>query len=191
MAETTRSFMALRLPPEMIRVAAEIQDAIKRSFPPGSIKWVDPALFHLTVRFFGELDRKALDKAGSVVDGLDHAFAPVTVRFDGASAFPSPSRPQTLWIAVNDREGKLEALALEVDRRIRAAGFGPPDKPWKSHLTIGRAGRDARLRVDPEWTGGLTWPPADFTIGSVALMQSELRPQGPRYTPLRTASASS
>jgi 2'-5' RNA ligase len=92
-------------------------------------------------------------------------------------------------VALGDREGKLEALAAEIDRRIREAGFGPADKPWKSHLTIGRVNRERHLKVDPEWTRGLTWPEGDSTIGTVALMRSELRPQGPRYTPLLQAAA--
>jgi 2'-5' RNA ligase len=124
-----------------------------------------------------------------VVEGLDRVFAAATVRIDGVSAFPSPARPQTLWVSLRDREGRLDELAAAIDRRIREAGFGPADKPWKSHLTLGRVRRERHLKVDPVWTGGLTWPARDFTIGTVALMQSELRPQGPRYTPLWTATA--
>lgn len=191
MSECTRSFLALLLPEEMKTAAADLQEQAKGRFPPGSVKWVDPALFHLTVRFFGDLDRKALAKASSVVESMEGAFAPVTVRLKGTSAFPSPARPQVIWIGVEEPAGCLAALAGEIDLRIREAGFGPADKPWKSHLTIGRTGRDRHLRLDAGWTTGLTWPDTDYTIRTVALMRSDLRPQGPTYTPLRIAPASS
>ncbi len=191
MSERTRSFLALLLPEEMVAAAATLQEEARGRFPPGSVKWVDPSLFHLTVRFFGDLDRKALEKASSVVDSMEGVFQPVRARITEISAFPSPGRPQVTWIGVEDRAGRLSALAAEIDLRIREAGFGPADKPWKSHLTIGRTARDRRLTLDPSWTSGLTWPATDFTIRTVALMRSELRPQGPLYTPLRIATATS
>lgn len=185
--DRVRSFLALLLPPELITAAAEIEKRLRVSFPPQAVKWVEPELFHLTVRFFGDLDREQLEKARLLVAGLDRAFAAVRAQIDGISAFPSPARPQTLWISLRDPQGRLDRLAESIDGRIREAGFGPPDKPWKSHLTIGRVRREHHLKVDPSWTRGLTWPGCHFTISTVALMQSELRPQGPRYTPLQSA----
>jgi len=190
MSQRVRAFMAVLLPEDLKRSAWEVQEQMRREFPEGSIRWVAPENFHLTLRFFGDLDAKACAKAGAVVEQIDGAFGSLAVRISGASAFPSPTRPQTLWLALQDENGGLERLAQEVDRRIRQAGFGPPDKPWKSHLTVGRVGRNRALRCDPEWSARLTWSREVSTIETIALMQSELRPQGPKYSPLRTASAS-
>ncbi len=191
MSERVRAFMAILLPPELVAAAAAVQERLKPVFPPGMVRWVAPELFHLTVRFFGDLDPKGLEKARAVVEGLDGAFRPVEVAIDSVSAFPSPARPQTLWLGVSDRSGALDTLATETDSRIRAQGFGASDKPWKSHLTLGRVNRDWTGRAPQGWAAGLTWERGNFTIRTVALMQSELRPRGPVYTPLRTASASS
>ena len=189
MSERVRAFMAILLPPELIRNAVELQDRVRNRFPPNAVRWVAGDLFHLTLRFFGDLDRKALGKASGVVEALDGAFAPISVRLGRVSAFPSTGRPGVIWIAVDDSGGALSELAAQADRRIREAGFGPADKPWASHLTIGRVDRDRHVRVDRDWPAGLTSTDEVFTIRTIALMQSELRPQGPRYTPLRTASA--
>jgi 2'-5' RNA ligase len=188
--ERVRAFMALLLPPELMAAARRVQEQMRPLFPPGSVRWVTEENFHLTLRFFGNLDRKPLEKASEIVRGLDQGFSAVTVRIAGASAFPSLTRPQTLWVAIGDAAGEIDTLVSMIDRRIREAGFGPEDKPWKSHLTVGRVARDRTVRMDPAWTAGLTWDAGLFTITTVALMQSELRPQGPRYTPLRIASAS-
>ena len=189
--ERVRAFMALLLPPELMAAARRVQDQMRPLFPPGSVRWVAEENFHLTLRFFGDLDRKALRKATEVVESFDGQVPAIAARLGGVSAFPSATRPQTLWVAVEDHGGELEQLAGLIDRKIREAGFGPADKPWKSHLTLGRVGRDRTLRMGTEWTTGLTYEEAESTISTIALMQSELRPQGPRYTPLRTASASS
>jgi RNA 2',3'-cyclic 3'-phosphodiesterase len=190
MAEHVRAFMAMLLPGPIRGAAAQRQDRLRTVFPAGSVRWVAADNFHLTVRFFGDLDRKALAKAVGVVEGLEGTLTPIPVRLGAVSAFPSPSRPQTIWVAVDDQEGMLDALAVLIDRRIREAGFGPADKPWRSHLTLGRVNRDRALRPPADWSSGLTGDAGDSTIGTIALMQSELRPQGPLYTPLRTASAS-
>jgi RNA 2',3'-cyclic 3'-phosphodiesterase len=190
MAERIRCFMALLLAEPLRKAAGEVQEQMRGLFPPGAVRWVAPENFHLTVRFFGDLDRKGMEKAADVVAAMDTGFPPVRVRIRGVSAFPSPARPQTLWLSLGEDGGELERLAGDLDRRIREAGFGPADKPWKSHLTVGRAGRERALRLDPAWTAGLTWSGEESTITTIALMQSELRPQGPRYTPLRTASVS-
>jgi RNA 2',3'-cyclic 3'-phosphodiesterase len=190
MGERKRCFMALLLSEDLRRAAALVQDQMRGLFPEGAIRWVAPENFHLTVRFFGDLDGRGVEKALRMVEEMDHQFSAVPVRLAGASAFPSAARPQTLWLALGPDGGGLEELALSVDGKIREAGFGPPDKPWKSHLTVGRAGRELHLKIDPAWTARLTWGGEESTITTIALMQSELRPQGPRYTPLRTASAS-
>jgi 2'-5' RNA ligase len=189
MPERTRAFLAVLLPAELIAAAAAMQERLHPFFGSGDIRWVEPENFHLTVRFFGEIDRKALKKATEVVEGLDGGFSALTARLGSASAFPSPGRPQVLWVAIEDPSGRLEALAAEIDHRIRRAGFGAADRPWKSHLTLGRVRRGRKIRVDRDWARGLTGGKQSYTIGRIALMQSELRPQGPRYTALRTAIA--
>jgi len=197
MGDRIRSFLAVLLPPALVAAAAEIQGQARERFTPGTVRWVDPALFHLTLRFFGDLDREQVERARAVLREFDHRVPPAPVRIGAVSAFPNPARPQTLWIAVEDAPAEtrgaastartLADLAAEVDRRLRTAGFGPADKAWKSHLTIGRAARDARLKMDPDWTTGLPRPSGEFRIDRLALMRSELRPQGPRYTPLQEA----
>lgn len=189
MGERTRAFLAFLLEQPILDAAADVQRQMRELFTPGSVKWVDPDNFHITVRFFGDLDRKGLDRALRVVEQLDGRFEAVPVRIDAVSAFPSPSRPQTLWIGVSSGEEGLAALAGRVDLALREAGFGRSDKAWKSHLTIGRVRRGVSARVPQDWTAGLTWAAGDSNISRIALMESELRPEGPRYTPLRMASA--
>jgi hypothetical protein len=71
--------------------------------------------------------------------------------------------------------------------RLIDAGFGPPDKPWRSHLTLGRVERG--VRVSRDWHLVAAAPQRGHRVDALALMQSELRPGGPRYTALETVHA--
>jgi 2'-5' RNA ligase len=180
-----RAFFAVLLPESVVEGAGAVAEVLKERFPQGSVKWVPKANYHLTLRFFGDLDAAAIARASSILADLEPGFRPIPVRLGQVSAFPAAARPQTLWIHVEDEGDALARLAAAVDQRCREQGFGPADKPWKSHLTLGRAGRDVRLRPDPSWSrvdGGET---CRGSVRAVALMRSELRPQGARYSILR------
>lgn len=188
----TRAFLALLLPPRLLEAAWEVSLRMQAAAPPRLVRWVPKENFHLTLRFFGDLEPARLERALAETAALDGTFPAVRARLGRVSAFPSESRPSVLWIGL-ESHGRLEALATEVDRHLVAAGFGPADKPWKSHLTLGRIGREERISPPVARnllsSGRLTAETSEDTIGAIALIESELRPQGARYTPLRTAIA--
>jgi len=83
----------------------------------------------------------------------------------------------------------MSKLARFARGEVRSAGFPRPDKPFRAHLTLGRVRRGYKLSWDEVLgaAGGLTLDNPPFIIRSMRLFQSELRPQGPRYTALVTA----
>ena len=67
-----------------------------------------------------------------------------------------------------------ELLGLELIK----LGIDIDDRPWRSHITLGRVripGRDLRLPKD------LKILPLDFEVLSFELMESELTSQGAKY----------
>lgn len=184
--KTVRSFVAVLLPPTLREDAAEIQDVVRDRMPPRSVRWVQPTNFHLTVRFLGDLDHAGVERVSELVQ-LQAGFAPIELTLGTVSAFPGPTRPSIIWIDLIDREGNLEGLVQRVERGLIGGGFGPPDKPWRSHLTLGRVQRGARAPRD--WHLVPAVPKSVYRVDTLALMQSELRPEGPRYTALETVHA--
>ena len=185
MSDRVRAFLAIRLPRELVEAAARIQAAVRGNVPDGVVRWVDPDNFHLTVRFFGDLDPGEVERATAVVQNL--RFDEMTVRLGRLSAFPSASRPQILWMGLASEDDRLGMFVRDLDRRLREAGFGPADKPWKSHLTLGRIVRGARVLQG--WNRGISIPPEEFRLDMLSLMQSELLPSGARHTALATVGA--
>ncbi len=182
-----RSFAALTIDDEAKRAVGRYCASLRGRPGGDDLKWVRPEIIHVTVRFFGALDRKQLEKARRAVAGLDGAWDPPRLSFGAIGAFPSRHRPQVVWLGIEDPDGGLAALAAAADRAIRVVGFGPADKPFVAHLTLARVGRGLSSPDLDELTSGLTPPRGALTIPSITLFRSDLRREGPLYTPLEIA----
>jgi 2'-5' RNA ligase len=82
----------------------------------------------------------------------------------------------------------LTALAAAVERGVVAAGFPPEQRAFRPHVTLGRARRDRRVRLDAETLRGVTASVTGsgdaWDVMETVLFRSELQPQGAHYTPL-------
>jgi 2'-5' RNA ligase len=183
-----RSFLALTLPPQAIARAVDVLADLRGRLGPQDVKWVTPENLHITLRFFGELPPDRLESAASLVRALDGNFEPLATQWETLGAFPSTSRAQVIWMGLADPEGRLKNFAREIDARVREAGFGKADKPFRAHVTLGRVRRDRKVRW-PAPGEGLTSPGAPFSIRAVVLFKSTLTGEGPIYTPLAAATA--
>jgi len=188
--EMTRSFLAFQLPPEAIEAAGAVLAQLRRQLGDRDVKWVAPALLHVTLRFFGDLDPEALARAREWTRGQEAAWEAIPAGWSDLGAFPSPRRAQVLWLGLADETGRLRAQAAEVERGLVQAGFGRGDKPFVAHVTLGRVRRGARI-APPADSERLTSPRTAFSIARMVLVKSTLTPSGPVYTPLETAEARS
>jgi 2'-5' RNA ligase len=78
----------------------------------------------------------------------------------------------------------LELLQHRLEQEMERLGFAVEGRPFRPHVTLGRVEREARaagLRGLGEALDGLNYA-AQVTVGSLDLMQSELRRDGARYT---------
>jgi 2'-5' RNA ligase len=183
----TRAFAAFEIPEGARREIGSFCDAERRAPEAAGLRWVRTETLHMTVRFFGDLDRKAVGKAERAIQSFDRAWSPPELTLGRLGAFPSLRRAQVLWLGIEDPQGGLAALAAEVDLAIRKVGFGPADKPFVGHLTLARTGRGADAKDLTAWAPRLTPPRGPLTITAITLFRSDLRPQGPLYTPLASA----
>ncbi len=187
MERPTRAFAALEIPDETKDRIGRFIDSVRPASGASELKWVNRKILHVTVRFFGDLDRKQLEKARGAIRSLDRAWDPPRLSLGAIGAFPNPRRPQVVWLGIEDPDGGLRELAASADRAIRVAGFGPADKPFVGHLTLARVRRGLQAPGLDEIVGGLTPPGGPLTISSITLFKSDLRPEGPLYTPLESA----
>lgn len=182
--EKVRAFLAIDPPDAVIRKIAAIQDALKKSIS-GSIGWVRPQGIHLTLKFFGDIDREEIGIISGVVAG--HAAAAPALKLDiqGLGVFPNARRPRVLWIGVGGETAKLIGLQQAIDGGLEARGFQRQERPFRAHLTLARikspqglAGIDRMLTENGNESAG------SFEAKGLTLFKSELTPQGAIYTVL-------
>lgn len=175
-----RLFIALTPPPDVQR---EVWDAFTplraRRLP---VKWVPPENVHLTLKFLGEVsDERQAEVRGALTSAAQGTKA-ITLLVRGAGAFPNTRAPRVVWAGI-EPDPAIEILADRVERHMGPLGFPPEGRPFRPHLTLGRAERDARAR---DWAGvgelldALTVD-ATALLDGVDLVRSELRRGGSVY----------
>jgi 2'-5' RNA ligase len=178
-----RTFVAVLLD-EGIR--QRISEAQQRAMELASgVKWVPPENFHVTLKFLGDVRRDKLSIVQSAIDDVVSKMAAFDLVLRGMGVFPTPRRPRVIWFGAEEGREQLIALAKAVEDRLVKAGYEKEEKPFKSHITIGRV---KEARPIPGLVEGLegidTSELGVQRVASVAVMQSVLQRGGPIYSPL-------
>jgi 2'-5' RNA ligase len=150
------------------------------------VRWVRLDGVHVTLRFLGATEP---ERVGGVADAVERAargHGPFGAVIAGAGAFPSPTRPRTLWLGLAEGRDALAELATAVDRELVALGWPPSDREFRPHLTLARA--DGR-REGPRAAQLLHHRSANVRIGfgvdRVVLFESVTGGGRARYVPIR------
>ena len=174
-----RLFFALELPPPLREHLVRVQNVLRPLLP--RMSWTKAENLHLTLTFLGEVDD------GRVPHLVDAAGAcpmkPVLLRPAGLSLLP-PGRPfRVLAVALAEDEN-LTALQACLEDRLATLGFEREGRRYHPHVTLARA----RTLVSPFKKAPLVdamtqiAAPQPSPVTEFALIRSELRPTGSRYT---------
>jgi RNA 2',3'-cyclic 3'-phosphodiesterase len=165
-----RCFVAVWPPTDVVSALA----ALPRP-PLDGARWTTQSQWHVTLRFFGELAPPELESAitalaavaGSLTDQTTADGGPVT-RFLGPGLIVWPV------------EG-LRGAAKAVESATAGLGQPVPERRFYGHMTIARGRRGTDLRRDRRLLTPLaiSWP-----VSSLSLVQSQLHPDGARYSDL-------
>ena len=169
-----RAFLALDLP-DTVRATLQAQQFLL-PLP----RKADPAGFHLTLVFLGEVGDAALEAVHDEFQRLKIAPFPLTVQ--GLGLFGG-ERPRVAWAGVAPSD-PLMRLQAKADQAARRAGIAPDARRFHPHITLGRfpppqVADLMRLERAVAEGGGFACPP--FTVPGMVLYQSQSGPQGPRY----------
>src|SRR5215469_9114285 len=92
-----RLFIALAVPEDVRGEIARAQGQLKRSAPPGSIRWTRVEQFHLTLKFLGDFPSAQLEGLKKSVTKACADFAPIQLTAHGIGFFPNEKKPRVLW----------------------------------------------------------------------------------------------
>jgi len=185
--DTIRTFIALSLPPAVQRGLAQLQERFKRERPP--VRWVAPDKIHVTLAFLGEIPAERVEVAGACAARAAAGLAPFEIEAVGAGVFPNPNRPRVVWVGIAGELEALRRLHARLEDDLAAHGFPKEGRPFSPHLTLGRV-RDRAAPPEVRALGKAVTTLAVPSLGRwhvehILVIRSDLRPEGPTYTPLR------
>jgi len=184
-----RTFIAIELTPDSQAALTKVQGQLKATLPPNLVRWTAVPTIHLTLHFLGEIESKQVATVAEAMQASAATMPAFTLQIAQLGCFPNLTKPRIVWVGVAGEVPLLQQLQLDLGRRLQTAiNFQPESRAYSPHLTLGRvkdgvtpsALRQLGQAIESRHLGHL----ADLPVTALTLMQSELRPSGPIYTPL-------
>lgn len=184
MAQSIRCFVAVPLDDDVIEAIADVSSRL-RGMLDVPLKWVSPAAMHITVKFLGDVPVSQLLEVTDVVRDAAADADPFPLPPRGLGAFPSPRRPRTLIVSLDDPGAKMSRVAARVEAGVKKLGYPPEGRRFSAHITLARAPRDGRVpSVEGAFAATDTDGLREVWVDQLWVMQSELTPRGAVYTPM-------
>jgi RNA 2',3'-cyclic 3'-phosphodiesterase len=183
-----RTFIAIELPKEIKEYLAKLQQELKTA--QADVKWVEPDNIHLTLKFLGEIDDTLLEKITAIINDVANKISAFKLRINSLGAFPKIDSPRVIWVGVDAGDKEVKEIAGKLEEEIAKIGIPKEDRPFSSHITIGRtkSGLNQQKLVqvlkDKFDLGGKN---PEFSASKITLFKSTLSPKGPAYEILKEA----
>jgi 2'-5' RNA ligase len=180
--ETIRSFLAIRLNIEVVHSLAKVQTKLRDFCDESRIKvaWVPPPNLHVTMRFLGQVTEPMSNALQGMLKPVIAGFHTFELEVSGLGTFPNPERPRIIWAGLKEGSEEIVKLYDLVSARLVSAGFNIDEKPFRSHVTLGRikgGTTDALssyiLENDMSW--GMS------TVRNLYCYRSDLKPTGAEH----------
>jgi len=184
-----RTFIAIELPKEIRDSLANLQDKLKST--GADVKWVEPNNIHLTLKFLGEIDDQKLDKITSILENIAKDKSSFHSCISSIGAFPRISSPRAIWVGIDKGNNETKEITKQLEEKIEKSGIPKEDRPFSSHITIGRTRSALNLQKLAQelktLENNLGIKVAEFDVTKITLFKSTLTPKGPIYEVLKEA----
>ncbi len=157
-----RLFTALEIPRN-----AAMSLSLLRGGLPGA-RWIDVENYHITLRFFGDVDYRTADEIVDRLERIDRSRFELSLT--GTGSFGS-KKPHSVWAGVS-QPPELYELQGEIERMCQRIGLPADQRKFMPHVTLARL-RQARVDDVVHYLAGrgdfYTQP---FTVGRFVLLSS-------------------
>ena len=180
-----RLFLATPISTEVERELARIISALKNA--DGPVKWVAPSNIHLTLKFLGDTDEELIPEIKDIIDNVTSSRKVVTTALNSLGAFPNLNRPRVYWVDLIGGDVELGEMASAFDAAVHGLGFEKENRPFQSHLTLGRVKFPKNLQKLNEAVKNIKVNPLLQVFDRIILFKSTLTPRGSIYDILHEA----
>jgi 2'-5' RNA ligase len=140
-------------------------------------RWIDPANYHITLRFLGDVSNAVADEFAARLELL--TSTPFDVELQGIGYFGSRF-PHTLWVGVRT-EPALAELVRAHERAAVAVGLPPETRAFAPHVTLARLGRCRAGDLAPFLESFAAFRAGPFRVARVILYSSRPSQGGGPY----------
>ena len=157
-----RLFTALEIPRD-----AALSLSLLRGGLPGA-RWIDTENYHLTLRFFGDVEGHVADEIANALDRVRRPSFSLTL--SGVGAFGS-KKPHSIYAAASGSPD-LFALQAEIERICQRLGLPADPRKFVPHVTIARLRNSSPLDVAGYLSARGNFSTIPFKVGRFVLMSS-------------------
>lgn len=183
-----RAFVAIQLPAEVKNQIGHTIAQLRKEIGEGKITWVDPAIYHLTLKFLGDVEAEDLKNIGKSISDVASTLTAFEMEVSTFGVFPTIRKPRVMWIGLFEKSGALNALKIALDKSLEPLGFEVERRKFHPHITVGRVRRSASRRDVSDLVPMLEHFSVDylatFLVDRIELVRSDLTPSGPKYSTL-------
>jgi 2'-5' RNA ligase len=183
-----RTFVAIKVHPG--EKMLEILDWFKHHLALEKIKWVDPAVMHITIAFLGDTDERIIPSVSDLIKQTALNHPSFELFFKGTGLFRNLHDPRVIWIGT-EANPILQSIKTELDNDLSKFGFEKETREFRPHLTLGRI-KYLKDRSALEEAIHL-YKDQDIQkeqISELIYFESILKPEGPEYHSINIASLS-
>lgn len=178
-----RTFIALDLPLAVKSELDKLIGELRQSKP--AVTWVKADRLHLTIKFLGNVPLEKIAELKTALQDVASRSAPFRLQPSGCGAFPSLKQMRVIWAGLKDHQQQLSHLQAKVEVALAPLGFPPEGRPFRAHLTLGRVKGPRELSsLQKALLARQNFQAEAFDVTELVLYKSDLRPEGPLYTPL-------
>ena len=175
-----RAFVGIALPAGVRDVLVALQRELSQS--QADVKWVEPENLHFTLKFLDEISEDQRQEVERMLGRIAAQATPFPIQLTRLGAFPSLTAPRVVWVGMSEGKEPLTRIAQAIEEGARAMGLRREERPFASHLTLGRVRSPQRREELAQRLRTLQWtaPPA-WQVSAITLYQSVLNSSGPHY----------
>jgi 2'-5' RNA ligase len=157
-----RLFTALEIPRD-----AALSLSLLRGGLPGA-RWIDVENYHLTLRFFGDVEGHMADE---IANALDRVRRPAfQLALSGVGQFGG-KKPHAIWAGAQP-SAELNALHGEIERICQRLGLPADPRKFTPHVTLARLKNSSPAEVAHYLSARGNFAAAPFRVGRFVLMSS-------------------
>jgi RNA 2',3'-cyclic 3'-phosphodiesterase len=176
-----RTFIAIALPDAVKEQLSKVQTLLE----PVSegIRWVDPELMHITLKFLGDTPEWLLENIGTEIKRIVANIQAFQLQLSKLGQFPKEGEPRILWAGLQKNPPIVYKLSDEFNTAFFAMGFDDTGKRFSPHITLGKVKQKLNEELIASYHD-ISLEEDEFTVNKIIWYESLHRHGKLEYLPL-------